>query len=606
MSCRTRNEAKKHMFVMISKKLFEENTKFFESIGLSRYGFGMKNTVKIDLRKLKPDTISRLKDICSSAKGAYGAKTAVKDIEVWQSTLSGSGDEATATVRSTEQFTSMLSFVLSKTKRKWLFRHDSDGSYYPYFVRKISHSRRLIDAPPTCDIELCYDDIGEIKSTQRNLSAQEVIGKTIHQALADRGLYIETQDLIDRYQADVDEFSKICDRVGLQMMALGMGDNRVSSFEDSDKKGSSRYWGYYGHHYGSIGVGSNGCPSRVVVDVFHEGSDSEPSRSLPTDEFWKKLKFEVDSSQDEEYVQEDDDGDADDVSIAMVPLHPRVVVFDFSKGERIAMHVSCLTEYQYRNDIGNRLVIPEDHRNLIDMLIEGNGIFSDVVSGKGSGAIILSAGPPGTGKTLTAEVYSETSKRPLYSVQCSQLGINVDDLEKNLGWAFARASRWKAILLLDEADVYVRARGEDLVQNAIVGVFLRTLEYYDGVMFLTTNRSDLVDDAISSRCIARIDYTPPEPDLLRKIWKTLGNVSGNHLSDELIDALIDEFVGISGRDVKNLLKLSSILAAHRKQPLSIEHFRFARKFKPSIDRSEANKFGVEYAYGWTKASQKAL
>lgn len=582
------------MFVMISKKLFEENTKFFDSIGLSRYGFGMKNTVKIDLRKLKPDTISRLKDICSSAKGAYGAKTAVKDIEVWQNTLAGSGGEATATVRSIEQFTSMLSFILSKTKRKWLFRHDSDGSYYPYFVRSISVSRRTTDTPPTCDIDLCYDDIGEIKKTQRHITSEDAIGKTVHQALADRGLYVETQDLIDRHQMDVDVFRKISDKIGLQMMALGMGDiSCVSSFESGDRGNrNSRYWGWTYGQYGSVSVGSNGCPSRVVIDVFHEGSDSEPSRSLPTNEFWQNMKFEADSSQEEEYVDEENVDDSSDVSIANVPLHPRVVVFDFSKGERIAIHVSCLTEYQYRSDIGDRLVIPEDHRNLIDMLIEGNGIFSDVVSGKGSGAIILSAGPPGTGKTLTAEVYSETSQRPLYSVQCSQLGIDVDDLEKNLGWAFARASRWKAILLLDEADVYVRARGEDLVQNAIVGVFLRTLEYYDGVMFLTTNRSDLVDDAISSRCIARIDYTPPEPDLLRKIWKTLGSVSGNHLSDELIDALLDEFVGISGRDVKNLLKLSSILAAHRKQPLSIEHFRFARKFKPSIDRSEANKFGV--------------
>ena len=97
-------------------------------------------------------------------------------------------------------------------------------------------------------------------------------------------------------------------------------------------------------------------------------------------------------------------------------------------------------------------------------------------------------------------------QRPLYSVQCSQLGLEPADLERELLKIFTRAARWNAILLLDEADVYIHRRGSDIQQNAIVGVFLRVLEYYSGVMFLTTNRAELVDDAIASRCLARIDY----------------------------------------------------------------------------------------------------
>ena len=48
----------------------------------------------------------------------------------------------------------------------------------------------------------------------------------------------------------------------------------------------------------------------------------------------------------------------------------------------------------------------------------------DIVKGKSNGVIICSMGLPGVGKTLTAEVYSEKIKRPLYTVQASQLGLS--------------------------------------------------------------------------------------------------------------------------------------------------------------------------------------
>jgi hypothetical protein len=55
---------------------------------------------------------------------------------------------------------------------------------------------------------------------------------------------------------------------------------------------------------------------------------------------------------------------------------------------------------------------------------------------------------------------------------------------------FKIASRWKAILLLDEADVFLTQRGDNPQLNALVSVFLRELEQYDGILFLTTNRRE--------------------------------------------------------------------------------------------------------------------
>ena len=68
-------------------------------------------------------------------------------------------------------------------------------------------------------------------------------------------------------------------------------------------------------------------------------------------------------------------------------------------------------------------------------------------------------------------------------------------------------SRWGAILLLDEADVFLERRSsQDLVRNGLVSVFLRKLEYCEGVMFLTTNRVAQFDEAILTRIHLMLRY----------------------------------------------------------------------------------------------------
>jgi AAA+ superfamily predicted ATPase len=49
---------------------------------------------------------------------------------------------------------------------------------------------------------------------------------------------------------------------------------------------------------------------------------------------------------------------------------------------------------------------------------------------------------------------------------------------------------------------------------------LRTLEYYQGIMFLTTNRVKQIDDAIASRIHFKIKYTELGPEQRREIWKS--------------------------------------------------------------------------------------
>lgn len=180
--------------------------------------------------------------------------------------------------------------------------------------------------------------------------------------------------------------------------------------------------------------------------------------------------------------------------------------------------------------------------------------------------ILLCSGPPGTGKTLTAEVYAERAKLPLYVVQCSQLGITATSLEEELSEVLTRATRWGAILLIDEADVYIRERADDINQNAIVGVFLRLLEYYAGILFLTTNRETLVDDAIRSRLTAHVRYALPDSVERARIWQIMDERFEAGLGKDAYRALGDAYA-VSGRSIRSLLRLAK--AAAKGEPVTV-------------------------------------
>ncbi|KAF6836635.1 hypothetical protein CMUS01_05339 [Colletotrichum musicola] len=165
----------------------------------------------------------------------------------------------------------------------------------------------------------------------------------------------------------------------------------------------------------------------------------------------------------------------------------------------------------------DRLVLDNRHRRLIVSLVSqhfrdkesktGRSEEFDIVKGKGKGLIILLHGAPGVGKTSTAEGIAELFKKPLFQITCSDLGTTASEVEKALETNFALASMWDCILLLDEADVFLAERTKlDFQRNGLVAVFLRVMEYYTGILFLTTNRVGDFDEAFTSRIHVSLYY----------------------------------------------------------------------------------------------------
>ena len=118
-----------------------------------------------------------------------------------------------------------------------------------------------------------------------------------------------------------------------------------------------------------------------------------------------------------------------------------------------------------------------------------------------------------------AECVAEATKRPLITLNCSDIGTNPSLVEKQLEYWFRLASTWGAILLIDEADVYMEQRTiSDLERNVLVAGFLRRLEYYSGILFLTTNRVGTFDEAFMSRIDIPIYYPDLTDDQRLTIW----------------------------------------------------------------------------------------
>jgi SpoVK/Ycf46/Vps4 family AAA+-type ATPase len=202
--------------------------------------------------------------------------------------------------------------------------------------------------------------------------------------------------------------------------------------------------------------------------------------------------------------------------------------------------------------------------NLVEAWTTKSTKFDDYIPGKGRGLIGLLHGPPGLGKTLTAEAIAETAELPLYQLSSGSLGHTSAQISKTLAAILDLTSHWKAVLLLDEADVFLAKRDENnLERNAVVSVFLRELEYYPGIMILTSNKADIIDSAFESkfrtkRLVSRLtvigrihfayEYTHLDVVAREKIWRNFAS-NANSLSHLKIDVDDDSFSRLSRWDL---------------------------------------------------------
>ncbi len=225
-------------------------------------------------------------------------------------------------------------------------------------------------------------------------------------------------------------------------------------------------------------------------------------------------------------------------------------------------------------------------------------------------------------KTLLPSV-AEIAEMPLYRVTCGDIGTDAAAVERYLNNVLTLAKTWNysksqllfkrellkgVVLLLDEADVFLEERSmSDLKRNSLVSgkkptqlarsswlkrlclVFLRILEYYDGILMLTSNRVETFDEAFKSRIQVTVHYEALTRSSRRRIWQNFLNMMHEDKEsvdfDEMRDHL-DELAGLemNGREIRNALTTARQLAIYKKEKLAWE--RLERAITVSTDFNE--------------------
>ncbi|KAF2676112.1 P-loop containing nucleoside triphosphate hydrolase protein [Lentithecium fluviatile CBS 122367] len=266
--------------------------------------------------------------------------------------------------------------------------------------------------------------------------------------------------------------------------------------------------------------------------------------------------------------------------------------------------IPSITDITWNEDAFASLVAPQEQKDLIlsfaESQIKNREQFDDFVQGKGKGIIMLLAGPPGVGKTLTAESVAEAMHAPLYSIGAADLGSKPQAMENKLHDMLEMCAKWNAVLLLDEADVFMEARStRDLDRNKLVAIFLRLLEYFEGILFLTTNRLENMDAAFESRIHLTLNYSELDKASRKHVWSTFlnrsaqakdSNVGVGAFSDAELERLSKE--KLNGRQIKNVLKTAQLLASKYDECLGMGHLETVLRLRKANEKKTVGFFGV--------------
>lgn len=183
----------------------------------------------------------------------------------------------------------------------------------------------------------------------------------------------------------------------------------------------------------------------------------------------------------------------------------------------------------------NDLILPESEKKLI---IEGINFikFRHLVfdtwnfsskSLSGRGLSMLFEGPPGTGKTMAASIVANELGLPLFKVDLSKMMSKyIGETEKNLDEVFGIAEQNSAVLLFDETDALFGKRSEikdshDKYANVETSFLLQKMDEWDGIIVMTTNFKQNIDDAFMRRITYIIHFPAPNRECRLELWKNM-------------------------------------------------------------------------------------
>jgi len=186
-------------------------------------------------------------------------------------------------------------------------------------------------------------------------------------------------------------------------------------------------------------------------------------------------------------------------------------------------------------------------------------------SSSNRGVRALFSGPSGTGKTLATKILAAVIGMDLYRVDLGAV-VNkyIGETEKNLHRVLSRAEELDVILLLDEGDSVLGNRTEvksanDRYANLETNYLLQRLEHYQGIIIVTTNAGQYIDNAFQRRMDIVVNFVPPQSDERRHIWRL--HLPAHHAVEDGDLAEIATRCALTGGQIRNAALHATLLAA---------------------------------------------
>ena len=191
------------------------------------------------------------------------------------------------------------------------------------------------------------------------------------------------------------------------------------------------------------------------------------------------------------------------------------------------------------------------------------------------GVRALLTGASGTGKTLAARILAAVLGMDLYRVDLAAV-VNqyIGETEKNLHQVLTRAEALDVVLLLDEGDALLGQRTEvksanDRYANLQTNYLLQRLEHYQGIVLVTTNLGDNIDQAFQRRMDVLVPFFPPQPEERLHIVQ-LHLPSGNQVDDAFLERVALR-CALNGSQIRNAVLHSTLLALEERCPMQDRH-----------------------------------